>query len=287
MIDWTLLAWPVNAWVLCAFAAALAIMTALRRRVRLFAWLGGRTSALWSIACVMIVTIVLGLVPQSRAAAGGWWQHLISSWPFVLAWVWLAISLGLAAVHGTITRVASVGDHGTGRQWLRASVFALNHLGLLMALVAATLGSADMQRLRIDVARASIGGEPQSVAWDAKGNARALDFAIELLDFKIDETRQADARIPSKFKAKVNIIAMSPHAPSLAEHVIEINRPASVQGWKVYLIGYEAELGEDTRYCEFELVRDPWLPWVYAGIGMMLIGALGLFFLATPIKEKP
>lgn len=281
MIDWTLLAWPVNAWVLCVFAAALAIMTVLRRRVRLFAWLGGRASALWSIGCAMAVTVALGLVPQSRTTAGGWWQHLICSWPFVLAWVWLAISLGLATIYGTITRVAASGGHGNGRKWLRATVFMLNHLGLLIALTAATLGSADMERVRMAVGRA----EPGSVAWDANGYGRELDIAVELLDFKIEENGQADSRSPRKFKACVQITALAPHAPSICEQSIEVNRPASMQGWKIYLIGYEAELGEDTRYCEFELVRDPWLPWVYAGIGMMLAGALGLFLLATPKKE--
>lgn len=272
MIDWGLLAWPVNAWVLCAFAAALAIMTALRRRVRLFAWLGGRASALLSIACALAVTVALGLLPQSRTAGGGWWQHLISSWPFVLAWAWMAISLGLATIHGTITRLK-------GCKWLHTTVFVLNHLGLLLALVAATFGSADMQRVRMAVVRA----EPRSLAWDANGYGHELDFAIELLDFKIDTHPSAD--IPSKFRADVKIVALD-GAPAISEHTIEVNRPASVQGWKVYLIGYEAELGEDTRYCEFELVRDPWLPWVYAGIAMMLAGAVGLFLIATPKKEK-
>lgn len=273
MIDWELLAWPVNAWVLCAFAAALVVMTVLRRRVRLFAWLGGRASALLSIACALNVTVVLGLLPQSRSADGSWWQHLISSWPFVLAWVWLAISLGLAAIYGTITRVKV-------RKWLHVTVFALNHFGLLLALVAATLGTADMERVRMAVGRE----ETRSVAWDANGYGRELDIAVELLDFKIDTHPSADT--PSKFRADVKIIALD-GAPAISEHTIEVNRPASMQGWKIYLIGYEAELGEDTRYCEFELVRDPWLPWVYAGIGMMLAGALGLFFLATPKKEKP
>lgn len=223
----------------------------------------------------MAVTVALGLVPQSRTTADGWWQHLISSWPFVLAWAWMAISLGLATIHGTITRLK-------GRKWLHTTVFVLNHLGLLLALVAATLGSADMQRVRMAVVRA----EPRSLAWDANGYGYELDFAIELLDFKIEENGQADSRSPSKFKACVQITALSPHALAISEHTIEVNRPASMQGWKIYLIGYEAELGEDTRYCEFELVRDPWLPWVYAGIAMMLAGAVGLFLIATPKKDK-
>ncbi|MDE7377068.1 MAG: cytochrome c biogenesis protein ResB [Muribaculaceae bacterium] len=261
-------------------------MPALRRRVRLLAWLGGRASALWAIGFALAATVALGLVPQSRSAAGSWWQHLISSWPFVLVWVWLAVSLGLATIYGTIARVAASGEHGNGRRRLRTTVFVLNHLGLLLALVAATLGSADMERLRMAVGQSRLGAEPQSVAWDANGYGRELDIAIELVDFKINENQQADVRTPRKFKAEVKITALSPHAPSISEQTVEVNRPASMHGWKVYLIGYEAELGEDTRYCEFELVRDPWLPWVYAGIGMMLAGAMGLFVLATPKKEK-
>lgn len=276
MIDWGLLAWPANAWLLCAFVAALAVMSAFRRRVRLFAWLGGRACALWSIGCALAVTVALGLVPQSRASGGDWWQHLVSSWPFALAWAWLALSLGMATIRVVLERKPPVG----ARQWLHTIIFVLNHLGLLLALVAATLGSADMQRVRMAVGR----GEPQSVAWDSKGNPRPLDIAIELLDFKIDEN-PSDG-MPRKFAARVNIIDVELHAPALSEQVIEVNRPATAQGWKVYLIAYEADLGEDTRYCELELVRDPWLPWVYAGIAMMLAGAAGLFIFSPQKTVK-
>lgn len=273
MIDWGLLAWPANAWLLCAFVAVLSVMSALRRRVRFFAWLGGRVSAVCSIACALVVTVALGLLPQNRSREGDWWQHLISSWPFVLAWAWLVLTLGLATI-----RVAF------GRWRLRTVVFVLNHLGLLVALLAATLGSADMHRLRM-----AVGYEPQAVAWDEKGNTQLMDFSLELLDFTIDE--EPTSGMPRKFTARVRIVGMRNGASSgrdcpSHEETIQVNSPAALQGWKIYLIGYEADLGEDTRYCEFELVRDPWLPWVYVGIAMMLAGAAGLFLLATTKKKK-
>jgi hypothetical protein len=45
--------------------------------------------------------------------------------------------------------------------------------------------------------------------------------------------------------------------------------------------------GPESDYSEFLLVRDPWLPWVYAGIFMMLAGALCLMLLMAPKPLKP
>ena len=36
----------------------------------------------------------------------------------------------------------------------------------------------------------------------------------------------------------------------------------------------------------FELVRDPWLPWVYAGIFLMLAGAVGLFIIPKNNRKQ-
>lgn len=59
--------------------------------------------------------------------------------------------------------------------------------------------------------------------------------------------------------------------------VIEVNRPLEVEGWKIYQLSYDEALGRWSDTSVFELVRDPWLPWVYAGIFMMLAGAVLTF----------
>ncbi len=68
----------------------------------------------------------------------------------------------------------------------------------------------------------------------------------------------------------------------------DVNHPAKAYGWKIYQYGYDTRLV--TSECQMsilELVFDPWLPAVYAGIYMMLAGAVFLLFgLQTKGKER-
>ncbi len=68
------------------------------------------------------------------------------------------------------------------------------------------------------------------------------------------------------------------------EAVIEVNRPLKVEDWMVYQYSYDDSKGKYSDTSVFELVRDPWLKVVYAGIFMLLAGALFLF-MAGPKKK--
>lgn len=57
---------------------------------------------------------------------------------------------------------------------------------------------------------------------------------------------------------------------------IEVNKPYSIKGWKIYQLSYDERFGKWSKLSVIELVRDPWLPVVYTGIFMMLAGAVHL-----------
>lgn len=59
---------------------------------------------------------------------------------------------------------------------------------------------------------------------------------------------------------------------------IKVNEAIRVNGWKVYQLDYETEMGRWSNKSVLELVRDPWLPVVYFGIFMMIAGAVLLFW---------
>lgn len=59
---------------------------------------------------------------------------------------------------------------------------------------------------------------------------------------------------------------------------IEVNHPLSINGWKVYQLSYDEQMGKWSTLSVLELVRDPWLPVVYLGILLLAIGAVGMFF---------
>ena len=395
-IDWALTEWPANAALLGLFVAILVVMHLLRRKYYALAWLSCVTSAICSMAFAVLVTVVLGLVAQAPSGTpdAGFFAQLLSAWPFVLVYAWLTLSLGL-----TVLRVAS-------RRWTwRTVAFMLNHLGLLIVLLTATLGNADMRRYKLTAGLESLGYLPQAYAYDetADPQPHEMDFALELKQFTIDEyppslmlidtlgqalpasnpqkiviegdsatgqlgewaikvTRTLEtaakmqvldsidstrfipnyvpmqlerqtalqeggafaayveatnaagdkregwvscgsflpfsfsvlaldgnasvampAREPKRYTSHVAVyVHDGDSARCWGDTIIEVNRPIEINGWKVYQLSYEEQLGAGTRYSVFELVRDPWLPWVYVGIYMMLAGALTLFLTSKP-----
>lgn len=377
-IDWNLFAYPVNVIVLVVYVIALIAMHLLRKRVYLFGWLSHYSAAVSALLWVVIMTVVMGLIRQAPSGHASvdllGFSQMISSWPFVLLNFWMVTALGM-----TILRA------GYPFKWSRLS-FLLNHIGLFVALIAATLGNADMQRLQMTTRV----GNAEWRATDDKGHMIELPLAIELKDFTIDEyppklmlidnetgrtlpekspvhllleegvsggdlqdwqltieqsipmaasvatgdtlkftefhsmgatyavylkavnrkSRQAEEgwvscgsflfpykairldsltslvmpeREPQRFASEVKIYTQE---GTITEGTIEVNRPLEVNGWKIYQLSYDETKGRWSDISVFELVRDPWLPVVYAGIMMMMAGAICLFVNAQKRKEE-
>lgn len=60
--------------------------------------------------------------------------------------------------------------------------------------------------------------------------------------------------------------------------VIEVNRPVKVMGWKLYQTGFDEKKGKWSDISIVEAVRDPWLPIIYCGFFMLIIGAGFIFW---------
>lgn len=369
-IHWEFMAFPVNAAVGLLYLGAIVAAHLAAGRIYLFRWLGGGVSATVSLSCTAAATVVMGLIPQvaSHAPAADrlGLHQMISAWPFFLLYAWLATSLGLALLRG-------IRPFG----WARIP-FLLNHLGLFIALLSATLGSADMQRLKMTT---RIGQPEWRATNEETGSLEELPVAIELKEFSIEEyppklmvidnatghtlpvnhpqhllledslahgqlldwdievtqsipmaapvfteTEVRYARFPSmggayavcvravdrqtrqvvegwvscgsfafpynalKMDSTVSLVMPEREPKRFASEVvvytqggtikrgiIEVNRPLKVDGWKIYQVSYDEEKGRWSDVSIFELVRDPWLPVVYVGIVMMMLGAIGLF----------
>ncbi|WP_293714924.1 cytochrome c biogenesis protein ResB [uncultured Parabacteroides sp.] len=89
-------------------------------------------------------------------------------------------------------------------------------------------------------------------------------------------------REPKRFASEVTVYTKSGEQ---TDALIEVNKPLSMEGWKIYQLSYDETKGKWSRISIFELVRDPWLPVVYIGILMMLLGSVCLFVLAPGNKQ--
>lgn len=88
---------------------------------------------------------------------------------------------------------------------------------------------------------------------------------------------------PAYFGSKVTIYTQSDNGAE--SKIISVNNPVNCEGWTIYQYSYDAQLGNDSPYSVFMLVRDPWLPMVYIGIILMMIGSLWTVFAKVKTKK--
>jgi len=269
-VQWDLLAFPANVILLVVGLALIGVMYALRRKVYLFEWMMHPGAAVPALCYALGLTIVMGLVAQVDRGGIPWLSRMLDFWPFVLAYTWMMVIVGLASVNHLM------------RFKLREIPFLLNHMGLFLALVCGALGASDKRELQMTVRE----GETEWRAEDGAGDIHELDLAVELHDFIMEEyplQPGARMRVPKRFASEVSVFTKQ---GASFDAVIEVNKPLKVNGWKIYQYGYDEQAGVESSISILQLVKDPWLPFVYIGIYMMLAGALSLFFFMAPRPKR-
>lgn len=377
-VEWGLLSWPANIIILAVFVVGAILLYALRSKAYALRFLATMHCAVPALVLTSALTIIMGLtrqVPDGQPAAD--WlgiTRMLSFWPFVLLYVYVAVILSqvtlMQLLHFKWRKLPSV----------------VSHLGLLITLLTATLGSADMQRLTMTVNKET----PEWRAVDSStGAMKELNVAIQLKDFAIDEyppklmfydevsgvllpegnpdvlliddefnggnlqgwqvvvnqvideaqpIMTADStyyeewhqsgavtalhvtaslpdgsrsvsgwitsgsymfpyqllnvtqhqyiimaeREPQRYLSRVEIVTES---GKHEEADILVNQPYSIGGWKIYQLNYDTTRGKWSEISVLELVRDPWLPYVYVGIYLMIAGAVLLLFTAQKSRE--
>ena len=258
-VVWDAFSWPANGIVLAGFLLLIAGLFLLRKKVYAFRFVSTYQAAIPAMVYAVILTIIMGMTRQQ--IGGTWFNDMLSFWPFVLIYVYIALILGVIILHRLFNFQLSIVN-------LKKDVpFLLNHVGLFLALTTATLGNADMQRVKM----ITTVGESEWRALDNNGAIKEMPLAIELKKF-IMETY--DDGSPKRFASEIQILTKS---GKNIETVVDVNKPYEVDGWKIYQYGYDTQMGAQSQISILELVSDPWLPLVYTGIYMMLAGAVCLF----------
>ena len=171
----------------------------------------------------------------------------------MLCYIWLTVVVGLVAINH-LTRL--------GHSWKEIPA-VLNHLGLFVTLVCATLGSVDKRELMMTLQE----GETVSTAETEDGTSYDTGISVRLDDFTMETWPNG---MPKRFASDVVVKGKSGKETSA---VIEVNKPLKIDGWKMYQYGYDEEAGVEGKMSILQMVKDPWLPLVYLGIIMMLAGA--------------
>ena len=88
---------------------------------------------------------------------------------------------------------------------------------------------------------------------------------------------------PKKFQSRVVIKSPAGNTDTL---MLEVNKPHSEKGWKLYQMSYDETMGKDSQVSVIEAVRDPWLPVVYIGVFCLIAGSLYLFWKGGKVRPE-
>ena len=262
--EWGTLRFPVNVVLLACLLVFLSLAFFLRKKVAFFDWLGSSAAAVPAISFALLLAVVMGLTAQIPER--GWLGSMTTFWPFVLCYAFLVIVVGMLALDRAVRLF---------RSWREIPSFLL-HLGFFVTVVCASLGNPDKKDLEMTLHE----GETLSKAVDAAGISYDTGVSIKLDDFTMETYPNG---MPKRFASDVVVTGKSGKETSA---VIEVNKPLKVDGWKMYQYGYDEEAGTESKISVLELVRDPWLPFVYSGIFMMLSGAFLMIFTGFNRKEE-
>lgn len=174
-LEWPIFAWPANIGTLLFLLIALVVVYALRKKVYFFRFMTTMQAAIPAIAGAALLTLIMGVTKQVAEGRNPvdpiGLTKMLNYWPFVLVYLWLTIIVGEVTL-----------NHIFHFSWRRLPSF-VSHAGLFIVLTCATLGSADMQKVKMYCET----GQPEWRGLDAMDNVHHLPVAIQLEKFTIDE----------------------------------------------------------------------------------------------------
>ncbi len=141
LVEWAVFSWPANIIVLAVYVLCLVAAYLCRRRSYAIRFLSTPYAAVPALAFAAALTVVMGLTPQVAATRRPsdplGLTRMLSFWPFVLTYLYVSVIVALVTL-GQLCHFV----------WRRLPSL-LCHLGLFIVLVCGTLGSADMQRVKM------------------------------------------------------------------------------------------------------------------------------------------
>lgn len=128
--------------------------------------------------------------------------------------------------------------------------------------------------------RNTVNGQTHN-GWISPGSVRGIAQSYTTLQLDQDHTLVMLVPEPKHFVSDITIYTpdTQPQRTSLT-----VNNPITIGHWKLYQQGYDADAGALSIYSAIELVYDPWIKLIYAGFGLLALGALGMIWSGR--KEK-
>ncbi len=109
--------------------------------------------------------------------------------------------------------------------------------------------------------------------WVASGNFQFPPMTVTLDSNHILVMAPPEAR---RFESEVLVFEKDKEGGR--KEIIQVNHPIKAKDWKIYQVSYDEKMGRWSNTSVVELILDPWLPLVYAGIFILLAGSVAFLF---------
>lgn len=116
--------------------------------------------------------------------------------------------------------------------------------------------------------------------WVCPGNVSQLYMVLNLDSaYCIAATRPE----PKRFVSDMRVYRKG---EGTGDTQLEVNKPYRAGAWMIYQHGYDNLAGKISNFSTIELIYDPWLPAVYAGIIMLAAGSVCMLWIGNRARRK-
>lgn len=222
------------------------------------------------------LTALIGtVIPQQETPAtylarfspsGAWWLTRLGLADLYHSWYFI----GLLVLLGASLTVCSI------RRWA-ANLKTLGSIILHLSFVLIIAGGFIKHAAGVEGVVELREGDRTSQLKVSETRTEVLPFAVLLEDFylKRDGTNPA---VISEFVSRVRLT----DGKAATTASVRVNHPIQYRGFRIYQLGYNAD---DPRWSALLLVKDPGLPVVYIGFGMLLTGLFTTLYL-VPVATR-
>lgn len=89
---------------------------------------------------------------------------------------------------------------------------------------------------------------------------------------------------PKRYASDITVMTKD-EADEPIHATIEVNKPLTVGHWTIYQYDYDHAMGKASQVSGFELVYDPWVRYVYAGMFLLALGSISMLWVGNKKKK--
>ena len=240
-----------------------------------------RPAMLVSLASMLVLTLLFGLIRQDGSTEGLWgwlgFTRMTSSWIFVLFLVHFTTVIGLKAVEDV-------------HRWKQRKLpVVLMHVSAFIILASAIISSGEKVRVRVTTSLDA----PISMGVTEDRRMYELPFTLTLKEFTLEEypsqvvvvDGQEMVMLRREIKKFLSRVAVTDE-DGTEEVEILVNHPARIGAWRIYQSGYDSSRGKESTISILECVKDGWYPAIHVAMWLILIAGAWMMLGGWKVQNK-